>query len=300
MYLTNSEMSTFRRCKRRWWLGNYRELAPRAQDSAPLRIGSLVHAGLEVVYDPDRQDEDPVAAVRSKVDETLEGVSLERQADVRKEGDLAEIMVAGYMDWLEETGADMDLELESVETPVDAVLNDTVTLRAKLDARVRSRSTGARWALEHKTTGSLSQALPLLQIDTQLLTEHLVEYLTAGTYPDGVIYNMLRKVKRTASANPPFYGREEVRHNEHELRNHLMHVLGIAQEIAEARAALNAGGDPHTVCYPSPDQTCSWQCQFFRVCPLFDDGSDAEAALADLYEHVDPLERYADLAPDTS
>jgi hypothetical protein len=59
--------------------------------------------------------------------------------------------------------------------------------------------------------------------------------------------------------------------------------------------ALNAGADPQDVAYPSPRDTCSWDCDYFAVCPMFDDGSRAEDMLTGLYHEVDPLARYEHL-----
>jgi hypothetical protein len=44
---------------------------------------------------------------------------------------------------------------------------------------------------------------------------------------------------------------------------------------------------------PSPDDTCSWRCQFFTLCPMFDDGSRAEDMVREEFSERDPLARYA-------
>jgi hypothetical protein len=217
-------------------------------------------------------------------------------------------MIEGYVQWVQETGADQGYRIIASEgarevplIPDDPVIGD-VTLLAKLDARVIRESDGARLQLEHKTVGDLSMPLLSLQLDTQLLTEHLVEYmalLSEGREAEaakGVLYNMLRKVKRTARAKPPFYRRETVEHNVHELRNHWKHVVAVAYEIRAAEKALNSGVEHHRVVPPSPNRDCKWDCEFFGICPLLDDGSDVEPALADLYSTHDPLERYAGLS----
>jgi hypothetical protein len=38
---------------------------------------------------------------------------------------------------------------------------------------------------------------------------------------------------------------------------------------------------------------CSWDCDFFNICGMFDDGSRVEDAIADLFEERDPMQRYA-------
>lgn len=306
--LTNSEMKQFRRCRRQWWLGSYRglRLAQTRIAGSPLTIGNRVHDALAAYYDPADQ-RDPLDVLRASCDADLAGLGeLDEGAAkaIQSEWELTSAMLRGYLDWLEETGADSDLRVLTSEKKLEVPLIDgEATLLSKIDARVERVSTGARLALEHKTVGNLSYALPLLQLDTQLLTEHLAELIhlrelgdeDAEGRAEGVLYNMLRKVKRTASAKPPFYGRETVMHNVHELRNHWRHVVGTAREILRTRERLAAGENPQHVVPPNPTRDCTWDCPFFRVCPLFDDGSDAEGAVNSLYEVGDPLERYAHL-----
>jgi hypothetical protein len=295
-------MSTFRRCRRKWYVTTYRRLQPRVGPApgSPLSIGSLVHDALAAYYDPE-QRADPVAYALDRVDVTVrDNPGLEDE--IRKENDLATIMLEGYLEWLEETGADADLVLEGSERVAEASLSDDVTLISKLDAPVSRRSDGAKLALEHKTVGALRVPAEL-KLDTQLLTEHLVRFMDAqakGATPEeaydqcrGVLYNMLRKVKRTAAAKPPFYGREEVPHNIHELRNHWRHVMAIAREIQHTTERLDAGESHHTACPPTPiADRCKWDCPLFKICVLADDGSDFEGALGALFEEGDPLERY--------
>lgn len=108
----------------------------------------------------------------------------------------------------------------------------------------------------------------------------------------GALYNMLRRVKRTAAANPPFYDRVEVRHNMLELTNYLRHLVTTTSEILRARAALDDDADHHDVVPPNPTKNCSWDCDFQPICVMFDDGSRVEDAVAALYRTVDPHERY--------
>lgn len=298
--LSNSEMGAWRRCPRKWYLATYRRLKPKAGEKpgSSLHIGNTVHDALAAYYG-DRTD--PVAFAQGALD--FEAAAQPEFTDeYRKTRELVTAMLEGYIEWLAETGADGDLRLLGAEKMVEVPLVEGVNLLSKLDAPVERISDGARLALEHKTVSSLDQPLPLLKIDTQLLTEHLARFLHARTegasneeaYDQchGVLYNMLRKVKRTASAKPPFYDRIDVPHNIHELRSHWRHVLALAREIQDATARLDAGEEHHTVCPPSPRRDCTWDCPFFKVCVMADDGSDFEGALSALYEERDPLERY--------
>jgi hypothetical protein len=49
--LSNSEIQTFKDCRRRWWLTYYRSLKPRNQDfTGALALGSRIHAALDDHY----------------------------------------------------------------------------------------------------------------------------------------------------------------------------------------------------------------------------------------------------------
>lgn len=301
--LTNSEMRAYMRCRRKWYLNYYRGLQPTGLDfNKPLSIGQRVHEVLSVYYQPGTERIVPLDYFRMTVDRDVEAHP-EQESEIRKEADLCEAMLEGYFEWLAEEGEDSDLEVIEPEAEMEAPLEGLdATLLSKIDARVRRISDGKVFALEHKTVADLKKPVRKLQVDTQLLTEHLVEFLhdlgdggsADAPKATGALYNMLRKVKRTASAKPPFFGREEVRHNVEELRNHWRHVAQVAAEIAELRSKLDGGADHHDVCYPSPTNDCDWDCEFKNVClaGLFDDGSDPEPLLADLYAVGDPLERY--------
>lgn len=302
LQLTNSEMKTWRRCQRKWKWEYYDGWIKRAQEPAgtPLAIGSRVHSALSAHY----AGGDAVAALDAGVAEDLEKHPLyERQ--IRGDADLCHAMVSGYVDWLAETGVDAGLVVVAPETRVEVPLIDGVTLLAKLDARVQRESgyigpagPGARLALEFKTVGNLVSPIHTLQIDTQLLTEHLVEFLAlkdAGQdsgRAQGVLYRMLRKVKRTASAKPPFFAEEEVPHSVDELRNHWMHVVAYAQDILAARSRLDAGESYHSVTPPSPQESCSWYCPLLQACKLATAEADVDGYLSEHFEIRDPLERY--------
>jgi len=300
-------MRTWRRCRRKWWLSYYRGYRPTGIDfNRPLSIGTRVHDALAAYYEPDvAKREDPLEFIQKSVATDISN-NPDHEADIEAEGELCTIMMEGYLQWLEETGADSDLMCIEPESEMEIELFPGVTLLSKIDARMERKTDGARLALETKTVASLDQNLETLQLDTQLLTEHLVEFLKLKEEGEethraqGVIYNMLRKVKRSARAKPPFYGREEVRHNENELRNHWKHVVAHARDILEAHEKLDRGDEHHYVVYPNPGRDCRWDCEFRKICPMFDDGSDVEAALNDLYETGDPLARYESSGPNAA
>ncbi len=298
--LTYSESKQWLRDRRHWYLGTYRRLKLRGPDKigSPFSIGNAYHDALAGYY---ADGTDPV--------EFVEGIGEQKLADqpeyskeVISETELLRAMTSGYLEWLGETGADAELQIEGSERMVDVPLVDGIRLLCKLDAPVTRITDGAKLALEHKTTASLTEPLALLKLDRQFLTEHLARFLALqaqGMSPDeahhactGILWNGARKVKRTASAKPPFYARVDVPHNIEELRNHWRHMVAVGREILSARARLDAGESHHTVCPPNPTKDSKWDDPFFRISVMLDDGSDAEGAIEELYEERDPLERY--------
>ena len=294
--LTSSELKDFQRCKRRWWLGHVRKLRKKVYEgSAPLTIGTLFHAGLEAYYRPSDVTS-PVTTVRNKAQRMIERWP-DASGDILEAADLAAIMLEGYMEWAEEEAVDIDLDVYAAEEKVEVKVGP-FTLRGKMDARAIRKSDGVRIQLEHKSVGNLADIPKTAQMNPQFLTYDLLSVLSSGVgeRTDGLIINMARKAKRSKTAKPPFYGRHEVRHNLNELRNHYRHILGLGHEMGrvELWLLLQGGERHHSIVPPTPTKDCSWDCKFVDLCPMFDDGSDAETMIKMAFEEHDPLARYED------
>lgn len=314
--ISNSETQTFKRCRRKWWLRWYRGLELQIRDPAgALSTGDRVHRALQAWYVPEGQDPvDPRYALELAIEqdwgtytEACGGSSREPNRDAlerfAKAAQLERAMVSGYMEWLSETGVDSGLRVIAPETALTAPLTISdqdgnagaeVDLIGKLDVRAYREVDGVRLFIDHKTTSSLTRPLQTIRMNEQMLHYHLLEWLAdvSGERCDGALYNMLRKVGRSERAKPPFYDRVEVRHNHHELAAFRLRLMGVIRDIISVRAALGAGGDPLEVAYPTPNDTCSWSCEFLHVCTMFDDGSRAEDLIAKQYHAGDPNSRY--------
>lgn len=300
--LSNSEMKLWRSDKRHWYLSIYRRLAKRVEEEpgSALSLGNRIHDALAAYYDQSNS-QDPVDFATGVMQKRLDEQPA-MEDELLAEHKLVSLMLSGYLEWLEETGADANLRILGSERTVEIELVPGINLLSKLDAPVERVSDGARLALEHKTVGNLEQHMPLLKSDSQFLTEHLARFLDAirsGMSEEeaqqdchGVLLNCLRKVQRTAKAKPPFYGRTDVPHNIIELRNHWKHCVGIGYDILAARARLDAGESHHTVCPPNASRESTWSNPFLKIYAMMDDGSDYEGALADMFVESDPLERY--------
>lgn len=307
---SNSELQTFKTCRRKWWLAWYRGLRLAAESPVGIRaVGDRVHRALRAWYvPPGTPKTDPRDALERLIVEDWTNLVARGPVDeetthaFQRDAQLERVMVAGYLEWLAETGADSGLTVVASETYVEADLPDEdgwlprpVKLVGRLDVRVRRAGDDALLFVDHKTVDGFSARTRLLPLDEQMLHYHLIEYLNAlpgEPRPDGALYNMLRRVKRTPAAKPPFYQRVEVRHNDHEVDSMHTRVLGEVADLLTLTRALDEGTDPRRVAYPRPAADCSWSCSFFPVCPMFDDGSRAEDMLRTYYVAGDPTDHY--------
>lgn len=152
--------------------------------------------------------------------------------------------------------------------------------------------------LTHNTVGgSFAEFTSLAHMNEQILTYMVLEAAQnkEGERCEGGIFTMLKKVRRTAAAKPPFFEQIEVRHNTFALRAFWNRLQGTISDMLRVRKALDEGGDHHFHAYPRPSRDCKWKCQFFAICPLFDDGSAAEHAITELYDVADPYGYYQPL-----
>ena len=136
--ISNSEIQTYKDCKRKWWLTYYRELGLVVEDLTGARkLGTNVHTVLGDWY---KDGADPVNGIITIYAEQIKAVEAAGQdaAKLRKDADLTLAMVEGYLQWVDETGQDIDLELvgteQVIEYPIEVVGHE-VLLRGKLDAR---------------------------------------------------------------------------------------------------------------------------------------------------------------------
>lgn len=294
--ISNSEIQTFKDCRRRWWLTYYRNMQPRQKDyTGALALGTRVHAALDSYY----ADGIPLLEAHSDLvrkDRMLLEADMRDTSTLDSEAELGRIMLEGYLDWVEENGIDAELDIVSTEEKISVPLLDgEVELQGKLDMRVRRKIDGVRMFRDFKTVGgSLSDFANLAPMNEQVLTYMLLEQMKEGeeNRSEGGIFTMLKKVKRTARAAPPFYEQIEVRHNIFTLRSFWNRIHGVITDLMRVRKALDDGESHSLVAYPSPSRDCKWKCPFFTICTMFDDGSSAEQALSEMFEEADPYAYY--------
>jgi hypothetical protein len=317
--VSNSEISTWQRCRRKWFVLYYLCFAPAGESPVSnMALGSRVHLGLEGFYG---YGLDPVTVLRVVY-------AAERQAhpdydaELAAEEDLALAMVSGYPDWLSETGSDAGLEVIGTETEVTVGLPTLpgVVLRCRLDQLARRAADGSVLFMDYKTAANFERH-EMLRMDPQMKTYQVAQHLdaarrTAAGEADvpvvsGGLITTLRRVKRSAKAVPPFYDRTPVfMFNPDEARSTYLRIVGVAREIVAARRALDAiyeeqGGalaaindQQREFLYPTQIiDRCKWDCPLAGgTCPAMDDGSDWPGILTSSgrFMQVDPYSHYRD------
>lgn len=313
---SNSEVQTYKDCKRKWWLGWYRSLKPIYEaPTGKSHSGSRVHTALMAWYVPEgKTPTNPRDALERAIveDWTLLNAgefppSEEAIKKFQNLNGLERAMIEGYMEWIEETGIDSGLKVIAPETYLEASLEvpykeQDIRIIGKIDVRMYRQLDGVRLFVDHKTVDSISGHVQMLPLNEQMVHYHLLEFLGTAEGEarcDGALYNMLRRVKRTARAAPPFYERVEVRHNIHELNTFKDRLASTIGNILEDEAQLDQGVSHHKVVPPRPSGDCSWKCNFFSICPMFNDGSRIEDLIMTYYREGDPLEYYSKAIQDS-
>ena len=292
---SNSEKQTFKDCRRRWWLTYYRGLKPKSEKPhGPLVLGTRVHEALDRHFKSgdDLMDiyRDLTAAERAVIETEFE---LEKY---NSEAELGRIMLEGFQEWAEEEGIYAKYEIISTEQVLEfPLLDGRAIFMGKVDLRVRRRADGAVLVVDYKTAQNITDITSWLDKNEQALSYMLLEEMNLGedgVSTDGMIFRILRKTKRTERAKPPFYEDAEIRHNKTALRSFWTRLNGEARDLLAVKEALDAGESHLYHAYPTPSRDCSWKCPFVQICPMFDDGSDVEAAISARYNEGDPYDYY--------
>lgn len=290
IYFRQSEVKKFKRCPRSWWLsykkdGSGYEPAPSDHPLSGQRdVGMLVHSGLEAL---DRDGIMPwVEIERLRVEHCLALGIVTPSKEYQDVFELASIMVRGYVDWLAETGVNAREKILHVEkqfeVPIGRIRGEDVILTGRVDRIIEDTLTNEIIVSDTKTVQSLDQVGAQLQVDDQGLLYLTLVQAALNIPVRRFRHDMLRKVKRSARATPPFYGRHEVAYNATQLDNAWTHTVVVLDKMVECLQLL---GDQeyyhHSTVYPNPTKDCTWDCDFLPVCPMMDDGSSWQGMLQD-------------------
>lgn len=289
MKITASEVYAFLKCRRAWRL-RYAEGWGKAPDPGavgPLQIGTLVHTGVEAWYNSlDRGAALDAAeqAVQANIEALLEAGREGDVSDVRKAGDLVEIMLDGYVDWLEETGADAGIQVTGAEQIIETRGVGDCTLLGKLDWQ--GTIEGAPLIFDAKTCMTALDQEIQGPMSLQFKHYSLIWYLLHDEIPE-IRIRWMRKVKRTARAVPPFYGEVAFKHSPSTLMRYGRQLDRIVEDMQRERQ------EQRVAILPTASRECP-SCTFFPVCSSID--TEFPDAVDDMlmwsYTQTDPLERY--------
>ena len=175
--IANSEIQTFKRCRRKWMLQYYYCLRQIVEGVGALAVGNMVHRPLEHYYaNPNRDPAtfDWKTPLDAYYQERLNDPAFphDKAPEMQAAYELAGIMLAGYFQWLQEEGSDADIEVISAEREVEVVLGTVlgaeVHLIGKLDAEVVMRSNGFRSFMDHKSVANLKDLEKIIELNEQL------------------------------------------------------------------------------------------------------------------------------------
>jgi RecB family exonuclease len=288
-----SEIAKFMRCRRQWALTYHYKWAVDPMKANPVGaalLGTRIHAAMEAYYG---YDIDPISALATIYDEARRQRP-EATPQLTGEQDYATIMVSGYLEWAAENGLDEEHEVIATERELETALllnnGEMAIVTGKLDQIVRRRIDGAIQLRDWKTTATLGKVNTIL-IDPQMrIYSALLTIASEGMRVDGALYTMMLRSKHTARATGPFYEQVHVRYNGAEHMNMITRLKGVLSDMERVIRQLNSGADHRLAAYPNPmPDRCAWDCPFVNVCPMFDDGSRVEDAMADNFiANADP------------
>lgn len=288
-------------CRRRWAISYRKRYEPIRRYPSKAETGTLVHKGLEAYY----LGKDWVPAVQALWDEGAASLESEPRwlAEYVKALDLAKIMLRGYEQFLEETGADIGWIIQGVEREIKVPFGVVevpgygtfdVSVTGHVDLEIVDQY-GLPRLVDHKTRDNLA-ATSADMMDLQRPTYAVLRKLEDGTTYHGAIHNVLKRVKRTSRATPPFYTRHEVHFSEQRLLKHwklmdyrIRQLVPLAVGIENGTVPLDSPALP-----PEPHRDCSWRCPFLDICPMFDDGSSWDWLLESQYTQIQEVPVEAD------
>lgn len=259
LLLTNSEIQTFKECRRKWYYNYYLGFAP-AEEHVALTTGTLWHEMLEEYYNIDEPD--PELRLKAAGEVLLAHQIMHNDPKI-KYGMLLN-MLRAYHNWIEEEGRDHNLLFSSIEQVGQIELMPGVNLRGKIDVIAEDLDLETFLLVDHKSCRDFG-IVSTLPLNQQMRTYALIcrEDPTIPTVTHA-FYNMARKVDPDhARAQPPFFMRERIYLTDDLIDNHRAELCITAKEIRNTREALDETPEPVIPMTVSP--ACSW-CSYSSPC----------------------------------
>ncbi len=295
LIVSNSEIQTYKQCKRKWFLQYVRKLRAPERPTGALALGTAVHEALGNYYEPGGNNNTAIVLLDSIYQDKLDSFPFKTD-EIQKEYRLASTMAQGYFQWVEEEGIDQNLIILESEAEIESEIRLPSGLLAVVLGKrdlIGQDEHERKFFLDFKTCQTLGDSL--LDINEQLLTYALLHKLNnPSDMPQYAIWRMLRKTLRTERAKPPFFATEQIELSDKVLRNFYTRLTGTLEEMARTKAELAAGADHRFACYPTASSRCSWGCEFRVACPMWDRDDYVEEYMQANFEECNPYSRYTE------
>lgn len=291
-FVSYSQLNTWRRCRRRWYLSYVEKLQKNTPTNA-LWLGVGVHEALDQYYASNPRDTTVLHSSftewafgqKADIEKQIAGLVEEQQVkdDLQKNYELGLALMDNYAAFAP-THDNFDvLETEySFEVPVglDIKMYDhennslgyvPVYYRGRIDGIVRMHDSGNLYLLEHKTAKQFNeQKLILDQQSTSYIwaAEQVYGYKISGVY-----YNILRKQVAGPRVRTPLVYRLTVDRTRASVRDFPEQVKMMVKDME-----LTA---EHGLYYHTPADDCNF-CPYFTICAMVQDEADPQEYI-DMY-----------------
>jgi hypothetical protein len=269
-YVSYSQLQTWRRCKRRWYLG-YVEKLEKTTPTNALWLGVGVHEALDQYYASNPRDvavlhkafDEWAFAQKDEVEKQIAGLAQEAQIklDLQKNYELGIDILDNYAAFAPANDAFDVIATEAMfEVPIGAEIrmydadNGTIGTvpiyyRGRIDGIVRLHSDSRLYLLEH------------------------------GQPIAGVYYNILRKQKNGPRVKAPLVYRLTVERSRASIRDWPEQVRMIVKDMELV--------SEHGLYYHTPADDCNF-CDFFTICSLIQDEADPQDYIDTYFRRAEP------------
>lgn len=223
--ISNSEVSTFLHCKRKYWYEYMMDLEPKVQ-SGPINKGTMIHLILEQYYLA-KMDGENEEECQTQAFQPLADAAVMAGADLIELAKLRGLMQAYFDNYADD---DDRYEVLAVETKF-AIPMGNFALAGTIDAILRDKEDGSIVPVDHKSSYNF-------WTDQQLaISGQFVKYLAAmrerGYETDRFMVNQIRT--REMKPGNELFKRAFVRPSDTRVKNVLHQHLAVGREIINFR-----------------------------------------------------------------
>jgi hypothetical protein len=300
---TQSAFKTFLQCPQKYLFQYVMGIRPAQGNSVALWMGSLVHEGMAAILEAHRTGGNPYAVIEPALQAYVEAYEdvmltfdpLECQLKAQV---MLDAWVRTQLGWLGQW------EILGTEEVLEGTLHTSegdIVISGKLDTRIKYDN--HEYIGEHKTTAQMSTIpwVTALSMDLQAHWYAILWQLTYEKYPEGFLYNVLKKPshKFTASKSDAntylgkmnaaidkdpskYFGIEPVLFDLHRLEAHRANILAVASNVKR----VERGEQP---CHCDYTSCSKWGsvCPYFSLC-----SAGAKASDPTTYQELPDMQFY--------